>query len=84
MYLSVINVQPLPDYRVHLEFENGEKRIFDVKPYLDLGVFEQLKEVSTFNSVRVSFDSIQWSNGADLDPELLYRDSVACEVRQSA
>jgi hypothetical protein len=29
-----------------------------------------------FNSVRVSFDSIVWDNEADIDPEILYQDSV--------
>jgi hypothetical protein len=31
-----------------------------------------LKDVRIFNSVRVSFDTIEWENEADLDPEFLY------------
>ncbi len=33
-------------------FENGEQKIFDVKPYLNKGVFSQLKDRSLFASVR--------------------------------
>jgi hypothetical protein len=47
-------------------------RIFDVKPYLDTGLFKTLKDENVFRKVRVSFDTIAWANGIDLDPEVLY------------
>ncbi len=73
MYLSVQSVEPLSDYRLLLKFENDESKIFDVKPYLDVGKFSELKDVSLFNSVFISFDSIEWANHLDLDPEFLYQ-----------
>lgn len=78
MYLAVIDVEPLSDYKLLLTFENGEKRIFDVKPYLDKGIFQELKNEEKFKTVRVSFDSIEWSNQADLDPAFLLEKSRAC------
>ncbi len=75
MYLSVKNVKPLESYKLLLQFENNEERIFDVSPYLDLGKFSELKDVSLFNSVKISFDTIEWANNLDLDPELLYEKS---------
>lgn len=75
MYLAVKDVQPLEDYNLLLKFENGEERIFDVKPYLEIGKFQELKDKALFKSVRVSFDSIEWDNQLDLDPELLYEKS---------
>jgi len=75
MYLSVKNVTPLADYKLLLTFENGEDRVFDVKPYLEIGKFSELKDTTLFNSVSVSFDSIEWANHLDLDPEFLYRKS---------
>ncbi|WP_366922113.1 DUF2442 domain-containing protein [Metallumcola ferriviriculae] len=77
MYLAVINVKPLSDYQLLLTFENGEKKKFDMKPYLDKGIFKELKDEKKFESVRVSFDSIEWCNQADIDPEVLYEKSVA-------
>lgn len=76
MYLSVIDVEPLSNYQLLLTFENGEKRIFDMKPYLDKGIFKELRDERMFKSVKVSFDSIEWPNQADIDPEVLYEDSV--------
>jgi hypothetical protein len=75
MYLSIVDVKPDTDYLLHLTFESGEKRLFDMKPYLNTGIFSELKDVGLFNSVKVSFDTIVWDNEADLDPEFLYQES---------
>jgi len=75
MYLSVTQVSPLADYKLLLTFENNEKKIFDVSPYLEIGKFSELKDINLFNSVAVSFDSIVWANHLDLDPEFLYQKS---------
>ena len=76
MYLAIKHVQALPNYQLMLTFENEEKRKFDMNPYLELGIFRELKDVDKFNTVRLSFDTIEWENEADLDPEILYSDSV--------
>lgn len=57
-------------------FENGERRCFDMKPYLETGIFSELKDVALFNTVKTSFDTIGWANEADFDPEVLYRESA--------
>ena len=75
MYLSVNKVKPLSDYRLELTFENKEIKIFDVKPYLDTGLFKTLKDDTYFKMVKVSYDTIEWPNGVDLDPEVLYEKS---------
>lgn len=76
MYLAIKSVEPQNDYKLLLTFENSEKRVFDVSGYLHIGKFQELKDKAIFNSVRVSFDSIEWSNHLDLDPEILYEKSV--------
>ena len=76
MYLAVKGVKPINNYNLILTFSNGEKRQFDMNPYLDKGIFQDLRDVSKFNTVRLSFDTIEWENEADLDPEVLYKDSV--------
>ncbi len=42
----VKSVQPLDDYLLALTFENGEHRIFDLKPYLGMGVFARLRNIA--------------------------------------
>jgi hypothetical protein len=74
MYLSVKEVKPAPDYQLDLTFENGERRLFDMKPYLEAGIFRELRDIDLFNTVRVSFDTVEWANEADMDPEFLYQE----------
>lgn len=69
-------VRPSADYTLTLTFENGEVKRFDVKPYLDTGIFQELKDLSAFNSVRPFLGSVQWQDGQDFCPDLLYEDST--------
>jgi hypothetical protein len=75
MYFAVKEVKPQDNYILILTFENGERRQFDMKPYLDLGIFRELKDMRLFKTVKTSFDSIEWDNEADFDPEILYQES---------
>ena len=76
MYVSVKKVEPKEDYQLLLTFENGEIRMFDMKPYLNVGIFKELKDIQLFNTVKTSFDTIEWANEADFDPEVLYEKSI--------
>jgi hypothetical protein len=57
MYLSVITVKPLKDCEIELIFENNEVKIFDMKKYLETGIFKKLKDENLFNQVKISFDT---------------------------
>ena len=72
MCIGAKEVKVLADYRLLVVFENEERRIFDVSTYLNHGVFRDLKDPAMFKSVHISFDSVAWSNGADLCSEVLY------------
>jgi hypothetical protein len=73
----VKKVLPNPDYTIQLTFDNGEIKIFDVKPYLDKGIFRELKDLRVFNSVKPMLGSIQWKGGQDFCPDTLYLESIA-------
>jgi hypothetical protein len=73
--IRVTAVQALDDYQLELTFNTGEIRIFDVRPYLDKGIFTELKDPSYFRSVRLAFGSIAWPNEQDFGPESLYVES---------
>ena len=75
MYLSIINVKALENYELEITFENNEVKLFDVKPYLDTGLFSTLKDKKLFKKVKIAFDTIEWPNGIDLDPEIVYEKS---------
>jgi hypothetical protein len=71
----VTNVKPEQDFNLLITFSNGEVKSFDVKPYLGIGLFKELKDLSLFNSVKPFLGSIQWANGIDLCPDTLYLES---------
>lgn len=80
MYPAVLSVQATNDHKLILNFDNSEERVFDMQPILDFGRFTELKDLIEFKKVHIAFDSIQWSNGLDLDPEYLYEKSELCHV----
>jgi hypothetical protein len=68
----VKKIQPLDDYRLEVLFENGERRLFDVKPYLYRGIFVRLQDRSLFRAARVVAGSVEWPGGLDLSYDTLY------------
>jgi hypothetical protein len=81
MYPSVKNVVANDDHILSIDFDNGESGTLDMKPFLKIGVFQKLQKLSLFKQVRVSFDTIEWVSGIDLDPEFVYS---KCQENQSA
>ena len=71
-----ISVKPLSDYKLLVTFSNNEIKIFDVKPYLEYKQFSNLKNISIFNTVKISGLSIEWIDGTDICPDELYNNSV--------
>jgi len=73
---SVIKVTPRENYQIYVEFDNDECGILNMEPYLNFGVFNTIKDFASFSKVRVSFDTIEWENGVDLDPQFVYEKCV--------
>jgi hypothetical protein len=80
----VKSVEPKDDYSLLLTFENGEKRIFDLKPYLNMGVFKRLQNIALFKTARVVSGSVEWQGEIDLSYDTLYIESkpVRAKVAQ--
>jgi hypothetical protein len=84
MFLHVIGVIYLGDYRLRLEFNDGTIKDVDLKGELYGEIFELLKDIALFQKVAVNRDTntIEWSNGADFAPEFLRE--VGQEIRKVA
>jgi hypothetical protein len=77
MYPAVKKVIPGDDYVLSVFFDNGENGRLDMKPMLDFGIFQRIKDYDAFRRVRIAFDTIEWDCGVDLDPEFVYKKSKA-------
>jgi len=87
---KIVGVVPRDDFTLAISFDNGEKRLYDMKPFLKKGtVFEPLIDKSVFKRVYLDDDSTLswdinpnidskkvWSNKIDLDPDGCYLDST--------
>ena len=71
MYWDVKFVKPKPKYEIYVEIKDGRKGLFDMKPYLEKGIFKELKDVNYFNQVYVFFGAVTWPNEQDIAPETL-------------
>ena len=69
---EIIKVEPLKDYKLLLTFNNNEKKIKDMKPYLDKGVFKKLNNINFFNTVEIKFGTISWGENIDMGADNLY------------
>ena len=74
------DVQALENYQILVTFDNGEKRIKDMKPYLEKGVFKKLKDKTLFKSVKLAYGTVSWGNDIDLCADSIYETSIAYNV----
>lgn len=76
--LDVTKVEALPGFVLRLTFENGEVRRFSMSKLLarQATVFTPLRRVKMFQQVFIAEGTVCWPDGADIDPEFLYEESV--------
>lgn len=66
------NVTSLEDYKISIEFDNGEKKIFDVTPYIKGNWYGRLRDKNYFNRVAIDGFTVVWPDGQDICPDELY------------
>lgn len=72
-------VKPLENYCLFLLYDNGERRIFDVTPYITGSWYGQLKNLDVFRTVHISGRTVEWADGQDIAPHELYELSTLAE-----
>ncbi len=72
--IQVVDARYVRDYVIWLRFNDGLAGEVDLQDELDGPVFEPLRQLETFRSVRLhpELHTIVWPNGADLAPEFLH------------
>jgi len=69
---DVIQVTALPNYKLQIQFENGEVKVFDMSPYLQYQAFSSLRESNVFMRAKVSNGTVGWTEEIDISPDTLY------------
>lgn len=77
---DIENVRALDEYKLYLKFENGEEKIFDMNNLINsTKIYLKLKDKNYFKKVKTRGDTIEWENGEDVAPEMLYHNSIPVE-----
>jgi len=74
--LDIISVKATKDYVLYLEFENGEKKVFDMNILMDNKPFNRLKASALFQAARIDCGTVCWPGNIDIAPETLYDRSI--------
>ena len=74
-----IEVKPLKQYRLLITFDNKERRIFDVAPYLNDSFFAPLRNPAIFQTAKINPITVEWVGGIDMCPDELYYNSQPVE-----
>lgn len=72
---DIVEAAALRDYAVYLKFADGTEGTIKLDRLVTLpGVFESLADTENFCQIRIDprFHCIEWPNGADLAPDVLY------------
>ncbi len=72
MLIDVVSVKPRLDFQLDLEFKNGERRRFDMRPFLELKPWNRIAKLPLFERVRVDYGTVVWPGEIDIAPETLY------------
>lgn len=80
MLLDVVHVTVKPDFELLLEFENGERRRFNMVTYIDQKPWVRLKSGNTFFGAFVENGTVAWPGNIDIDPETLYDCSIPVDL----
>jgi len=81
LLLDVVKVEPNKDYTLALEFENGERRRFDMSPLLTKKPFDKIKALPLFMLAHVDYGTVVWPGNIDIAPETLYDESTSSDTR---
>ncbi len=78
---KVISVKPLQTYLLEIGFEDGFRKVIDIKPFIERGISAALKDENYFHQVALEDGGgITWPNGFDFCPNFLRDDVPAVNV----
>lgn len=68
----ITNAKYIEGYKIDITFNDGLKKVVDLKNHLNGEVFDSLKDIERFKKFKLSDWSIEWETGTDISPEFLY------------
>jgi hypothetical protein len=78
MIPKITRVEAIENYKIRLNYENGETKIFDVLPYISGSWYKELTDNDYFKKIHIISNGkgIEWEHGQDIAPHELYDTSI--------
>ena len=79
MFHDVVKATYRGDYRIELEFDDGQRGVVDFSKYAERGgVFERFNDIAFFRSFSVNAElgALTWGDEVDIAPETLYAEAT--------
>ena len=75
---KILDIETVERYKIRLNYETGEVKLFDVLPYISGAWYTELENEKYFNTIHVISNGkgIEWEHGQDIAPHELYEMSV--------
>ncbi len=64
--IKIQRIHPNDNFTIDIEFNDGRAGVLDVKEYLEMGVFKELKDLDYFKQVKNCGRYLIWPHEQDL------------------
>ena len=77
---KLLEIKPLEEYNIYLLYETGEEKVYNMQELIKEGKFyKNLEDKEKFDKMKIVDITIEWEDGEDIAPEILYNDSIPFE-----
>lgn len=83
MFHKLKKIQTRDNYIIEAEFQNGIKKIYDLKPILKkIEIFKKLKNKNLYNSAKIDIGGlgIIWNDEIDLSSEEIWNNGITLKI----
>ncbi len=77
---TVVAAEYRGEFTIHLVFNDGIAATIDFSQWLQVPIFEPLKDPAYFARFFLEGGTVAWPNGADIAPETLHEHAKASEA----
>ena len=71
IYILSNGIKPLDANKINVVFDEGVSGIIDLSDFIQKGIFQQLKDPTTFRNVYTDGTSMAWSNQLEIDVDAI-------------
>lgn len=73
---KVVSVEARDNFVLFVRMSNGKSGEFDVSPYLNMGIFTELRKESYFKQAKPAFGGVVWPHEQDFSADTIEMELV--------